>query len=81
MFEDGIKLKISSEITLLYTELEFASFLSGCFIIFDRVNRPDVKLANRTSVHCIEEIFSNRIFFVLFKNKIFELRFLPKIPS
>ena len=37
---------------LHYTEVRFASFLSGEFITVIVVNPPERKLAKRTSVHC-----------------------------
>ena len=36
-----------------YTEVRFASLLSGGFITVTVVNPPERKLAKRTSVHCV----------------------------
>ena len=38
---------------LQYTEVRFASFLSGGFITAIVVNPPESQLAKRTSVHCV----------------------------
>ena len=41
--------------TLPGTEVRFASFLSGRFIVMTVINPPEKKLAKQTSVQCTED--------------------------
>ena len=43
--------RVNNHCTVHFTEMRFASFLSGAFITAIVVNPPEKKLAKRTSVH------------------------------